>query len=80
MALSKYTLRQAFYHAIIAEINAPLTPKERIEYGIRSQKQKDSADRVAKAMSDAVDLFVKSATVVTVGSAATQTSAPGGIT
>ena len=59
MALSKYTLKEKFRMAILQEI--PI--------GDRTQDQKDSAERVAKKMSDAVDLFVRSATVVSTGTA-----------
>ena len=68
MALSKYTLMVAFRKALLEEIPNP-TPEQRL-----------SAERVATKMSNAVNAFVRSATVVTVGTATTQTSAPGGIT
>ncbi len=52
MALSKYTLMVAFRTALLEETPNP------------TLAQRQSAERVATKMSNAVDLFVKSATVV----------------
>lgn len=68
MALSKPILKASLKSALLAETPDP------------TLAQKQSAERIAEKMADAVNKFVRSATVVTVGSATTQTSAPGGIT
>ena len=56
MALVKSVLRKKLKDALLSEMG-----------GNATQAQKDSADKLAKELSDAIDSYIRSATVLSTG-------------